>query len=70
MVVIPCCPTGYPATTAPAAPLEATARALGIKPATVREYLRRIHSKFADAGDPITNRIQLAKRAWDHTEPE
>ena len=50
--------------------LEATARTLGIKPATVREYLRRIHSKFADAGDPIANRIQLAKRAWDHVEPE
>lgn len=39
------------------------ARAVGVQPDTVNEYLKRIRDKYAQAGRPATSKLELFKRA-------
>lgn len=43
--------------------IETVARRMGVKPATVSEYIRRIRSKYLRAGTPVPTKTDLYRRA-------
>lgn len=43
--------------------LEAVAAALGVKPGTAKKYLARVKAKYAEAGRPVSSKVELSREA-------
>lgn len=44
-------------------PIKTVARSIGVKDGTVKKYLQRVRAKYAEAGRPMTSRLEMSKIA-------
>lgn len=45
--------------------LDSVARRMGVSPATAKEYIRRVRSKYAAAGTPVPTKVELYRKAQE-----